>query len=336
VTICAPGASTCQTVNDILLDTGSYGLRIFSQALTVPLTQVASGSGLLAECVQFGDGSSLWGPVQMADVVLGGESAVQAPVQVVNASFGTLPSACSNADASPSTAKFNGILGVGLFSHDCGSACTSSSNIGMYYTCSGTACSATTVSLANQVQNPVSLLPVDNNGVIVQLPSISSGGAASATGSLTLGIGTSSNNMPSSVTTYPANPTTADFITTFNNTSYSNSFLDTGSNGLFFTSPSSSVLPNCPSPNSNWFCPTTSTAFSATTTGFGGTPSTAVPFSIANAVTLFSSSNSVFSQLGGNMTGGFDWGLPFFLGRSVYMGISGKNSTLGTGPYWAY
>ena len=43
VTICTPGTSTCQTINDILLDTGDSGLRIFKQVLSVSLTQVTSG-----------------------------------------------------------------------------------------------------------------------------------------------------------------------------------------------------------------------------------------------------------------------------------------------------
>jgi hypothetical protein len=43
----------------------------------------------------------------------------------------------------------------------------------------------------------------------------------------------------------------------------------------------------------------------------------------------------VFLELGGPDTS-FDWGLPFFLGRSVYVGIDGQTSSLGTGPYWAY
>jgi hypothetical protein len=44
----------------------------------------------------------------------------------------------------------------------------------------------------------------------------------------------------------------------------------------------------------------------------------------------------VFNDLGGNAAGMFDWGLPFFLGRDVYVGIEGKSSGVGTGPYWAY
>ena len=64
------------------------------------------------------------------------------------------------------------------------------------------------------------------------------------------------------------------------------------------------------------------------------------PFQIGNAYTLAASGNSVFNNLGANLGGAlgssFDWGLPFFLGRKVYVGIEGTPSILGTGPYWAY
>jgi hypothetical protein len=233
VTICTPGTSTCQVVTDLLLDTGSYGLRIFKQALTVSLPQTTIGSGSLAECVQFGDGSSDWGPVQMASVILGNEPAVQVPIQVIDATFGTRSTGCQNADASPAVAGFNGILGVGLFPQDCGSLCVSSINNNIYSVCTGASCTASTVPLTSQVQNPVALLPVDNNGVLVQLPAVPLGGVPSVNGSLVLGIGTQSNNTPSAVTAYPAN-SLAEFDTTFNGVTYTNSFIDSGSNGLFF------------------------------------------------------------------------------------------------------
>lgn len=339
VTVCTPGTTTCQTINDILLDTGSYGLRIFNQVLTVPLTQVTVSSGNLANCVQFGDLSADWGPVQSADVVLGGEPAVTVPIQVINAGFGTVPSGClptgGTLDTSPSDAKFNGTLGVGLFVEDCGPACVSSANIGMYYACNGASCSGTTVALASQIQNPVAHLPVDNNGVLVQLPVVFLGGEASVNGQLVLGINTRANNVPSGVTVFPANQS-AEFITDFNGTNNIPSFIDSGSNGLFFNDP---ALPVCAAPNSAWYCPPTTTNLSATTRGASGTPSGTVSFQIGNANNLFGSGNSVLAELGGTLPalGGFDWGLPFFYGRNVFVGINGTNATgLGTGPFWAY
>jgi hypothetical protein len=333
VTVCTPGTSTCQTIDDILLDTASYGVRIFKQVLTV-LTPV---TGNLAECIQFGDGSSVWGPVQTADVILGKEPPVQVPIQVIDSTFGARPTSCSNADATPSAAGFNGILGVGLFTHDCGTTCVSSANIGIYYACNGASCSGTTVSLASQVQNPAALLPQDNNGMLMQLPSVPLGGTSSVSGKLILGINTQPNNVPSPVTTYAADPTTGEFSTLFSGRTY-DSFIDSGSNGLFFNPPSASQLPNCTGANAGWFCPSSTKSFSATNTGFSGTPSGPVPFQIGNFTNLTTANpfNKAFVEIGGTFRGNFDWGLPFFFGRNVFVGYEGSASSLGSGPYWAY
>jgi hypothetical protein len=331
VTICTPGTSNCQTIDDILLDTGASGLRIFSSLLTVPLTQISSGSGLLANCIQYADGSAEWGPVKTADIILGNEPAVTIPIQIIDSTFSNVPSSCGTADTTPAATGFNGILGVGLFTEDCGSVCTSVTNNKMYYSCSGSTCTATIVPLSNQVQNPVSRLPVDNNGVIVKLPSVSLGGAVSVDGNLILGIGTRSNNAPSGATMYPANSTYGEFTTVFNGITYSDSFIDSGSNGLFFNASSLSTLNPC----GDWYCPSSIQNLSATTKGSGGSPSGVILFQIGNASSLFSSPNNVFIELGGTDTS-FDWGLPFFLGRNVYVGIEERTSGLGTGPYWAY
>ncbi|MGD0915175.1 MAG: DUF3443 family protein [Thermodesulfobacteriota bacterium] len=335
VTVCTPGTSTCQAINDILLDTGSFGLRIFKQVLTVPLVQATDGSGSLAECVQFGDGSSNWGPVQIASIILGNEPAIQVPIQVIDSTFGTLPAACRNADQTPAAAGFNGILGVGLFTQDCGLVCASSARNGMYYSCNGSICMRTSVPLSNQVQNPVALLPQDNNGVIVQLPSIPGDGSPSVNGNLVLGIDTQSNNVPSGVTTYAANQ--VGEITTLLKGKFYSSFIDSGSNGLFFTPPLTSPIPNCPSPDSVWFCPSSTTTLSATNRGASGSPSGVVSFQIGNFMSLIDSPNNVFSDIGGNAgVGGFDWGLPFFFGRNIYFGFEGSSSSLGSGPCFAY
>jgi hypothetical protein len=338
VTICTPGTSTCQTINDILLDTGSYGLRLFNQVVGVPLTQVTVPLGDLAECVKFGDGSSFWGPVRTADVILGGEPAVTVPVQVVNASFpvgGAVPASCGTPDTTPAAAGFNGILGTGLFAEDCGTGCSALVNNNIYFACSGTACSNSTAPVSSQVQNPVALLPLDNNGVLVQIPAIPAGGTPSVNGQLFLGIGTRTNNTPSGVTAYPAN-LIGNFTTVYNGTTLTRSFIDSGSNGLFF---SDAAIPTCAPPNQAWYCPPSTLDLTATNRGAGGTPSGVVDFPIANALGLFATGNRAFADLGGALPpllSGFDWGLPFFFGRSVFVGIEGTNSSLGTGPYWAY
>lgn len=335
VTVCTPGTATCQTINDILLDTGSYGLRIFKQALNVILPQAVGNSGSLAECVQFGDGSSDWGPVQIADLILGNEPGIQVPIQVIDSAFGSLPKTCRNADLNPAEAGFNGILGVGLFIQDCGSACSNIADNGMYYGCNGSGCSGTAVALSSQVQNPVALLPKDNNGVIVQMPTVTPGGMTSVNGSLVLGIGTQPNNIPSAVQTYPADEY-GEFITIFEGISYGGSFIDTGSNGLFFPSTSTSQLPQCRASDSDWFCPTTAINLSAINTDASGSLSGTVSFQIGNFTSLMNSPDYVFVEIGGNSTGGFDWGLPFHFGRNIFVGFEESSSSLGNGPYWAY
>lgn len=345
VTVCTPGTNLCQTINNILLDTGSSGLRIFKNIpLTLSLPQITINAAPLAECIAYADGSGEWGPVGTADVVLGGLKATNVPIQIIDATYfaAAIPSVCrqpnvTGLDNNPSTAGFNGILGVGLFVQDCGTFCANRTRHGMYYTCSGTSCTGVAVRLSSQVPNPVTRLSQHNNGVIVTLPSIALGGSRSVNGQLILGIGTSSNNQPMSVTMYPAD-SYGEFITSFNGSTLPSSFIDSGSNGLFFYAPSS-LLTVCSSPYIGWYCPQTMQSFTATNSGASGTPSGVVNFKIENASTLFSNQqNSAFAELGGTAVygTGFDWGLPFFFGRSVYVGIEGGTSTLGTGPYWAY
>lgn len=70
--------------------------------------------------------------------------------------------------------------------------------------------------------------------------------------------------------------------------------------------------------------------------GVGHDPSWVVRFQIGNFVSLFRSPSNVFAEIGGDFPGGFDWGLPFHFGRKVYIGIEGRDSSLGSGPYVAY
>ena len=341
VTICEPGStSNCVTVNNILLDTGSYGLRIFSSLLTsLSLPAVTVSGGDLAECAQFASGAD-WGPIVSADVVLGTESAVTVPIQLIDATYSGIPTSCSllGVDTDPTSARFNGILGVGLKIYDCDD-CTTFSNLGVYYRCASGSCSGTTATLAKQVANPVAFLPTNNNGVILTVAEIPDAGATYAEGQLILGVGTASNNDPASgVTSYRAD-SSANFSATLynvgtNQTANFNAraFLDSGSNGIFF--PSASNTTGC-STAQGFFCPASILSFTGTLIDVFGSPSTNVSFNIYNAESQFSSGNRVFKNIGGSFPGYLDYGLPFFFGRSVYVIFENKTSVLGNGPRWA-
>ena len=349
VTVCSPGTSTCQTIAGVLVDTGSSGLRVLSSALTgvtLPQQKAASGAPVV-ECLPFVSGFT-WGPVESADVQMAGEKASSVPVQVINQTAYPVPTACSNFGSSQdSTLRANGILGVGLFAQDCGEACvsTGASNPNLYYECPASGCVAVGEALSQQVANPVALFSSDNNGVIIELPAAPNP-EATLSGSLIFGIGTQSNNAIGSATKYPVD-NFGNFTTVFKapgsstSQSYSSSFLDSGSNGLFFLTAASSGIPDCADANS-FYCPTrpTSTlALSAVNQGAGGVGSGTVNFSVANADGLFNnfSNDTVLGDLAGpNTLAGFDWGLPFFYGRNVFTAIEGKSTPVGVGPYWAY
>jgi len=347
VTICNADGSHCSPINDLLVDTGSFGLRVFKSVLDsngITPIQVTTSGGNLAECVEYGDGSKHWGPVAQAQVKLGNESAVTVPIQVIDSSYvdnGT-DADCTGGETGPGTGSgqgaFNGILGVGPYAQDCGAGCAVNAGNGNYYSCTGTGCSSSTAALAKQVTNPVSALTTDGNGVILMLPDLDFGGNTAASGYLVLGIGTRSNNTLTNVTAYPMDASNMTFTTSYNGHDYPG-FLDSGSNGLFFPDTNSSVS-GCSGILAGWYCPSSTQNLSAVNTAYNSTTHGSVSFQIENFNTFWNSPNWVAKEIGGAsgglLNGQFDWGLSFFFGRNVAVGIEGKSSSLGSGTYWAY
>ena len=234
-----------------------------------------------------------------------------------------------------------------MFQEDCGGACVSTP-VGMYYACTAAgACSDSTLALASQIKNPVAALPAHNNGVLLQLPAISPNGAVSVTGSLILGIGTSSNNTLSGTPiTVPASGIRAGYFTaSYNGRTLANSFIDSGSSVYFVDD---AGIPTCTGNLADWYCPGSANALSALTfnvvlTGSNGA-ATSSSFSIANTQYLFSQPGSAslwaFSNLGAPAGGTFgaslDLGLPFFFGKTVFTAIEQRGTPYGTGPYFAF
>jgi len=342
VEICIHGTSNCQTIPNVQVDTGSTGLRLLGSEVTLNLPAVTDGSGNpVAECVQFVDLSYGWGSVNVADIKLAGEVASSVPIQIISPSgFPPVNANCvipgGQQLTSQATLHSNGIIGVGLFTQDCGNACaTAPPPTNAYFTCVAQICSPNTVSLANQVQNPVSLFSADNNGVLINLPSVPATGSATVSGSLIFGIGTQSNNGLGTATVYTTSAT-GDFTVTYNGTAYPQSFVDSGSNALFFLDNATSGLPACAS-NAAFYCPASTAMFTVTPTGQNGNHGT-VTFSIANIESLVAANPTfaAYSNAGGPFPGAFDLGLAFFYGHPVFVAIEGKTTSGGTGPYYAF
>lgn len=268
----------------------------------------------------------------------------------------------------------NAVLGIGPFADDCGSDCalpaSDASNPAYYYECPASSwspsnlCSEAAVAESAQVTDPVTGFQADHNGVIVELPTATEG-ASTLTGTLIFGIGTEGDNTYSAKTLLTANPSSGTFTTEYTTQGGTQQFLpysifDTGSNAYYFADdsiPSVSACSSYPGYDSSnpdtWFCPGSELKLSATNTGQNGTQST-VAFSIGNAYTLFQQySGSVFDDLGASSGSqdtncatqstaathndcSFDFGFPFFIGRSVYIAFAGANTSEGTGPYFAY
>lgn len=334
VTVCQPGTTTCQTIDHVMVDTGSYGLRLFGpldSKMNLPAVKSATGAAI-GECGQFVSGYT-WGSVVQADVLLGGELASSQSVQVVGDAPGgvsTAPTSCASVGNNIGTVAAlgaKGILGVGLFKQDCGTACAATPISGTYYQCANGSCASTTMPLAQQVSNPVAAFASNNNGVILAFPAVANGGAQTLTGSLTFGIDTQSNNALSGAVKYRAGGSGV-LSTTYKGTEMRSSFIDSGSNGLFFNDAS---LAKC-SVSTDFYCPGSATSFSATITAYDGSASSVVPFQIEGVDQLGASvtAASIGAPYGSSKT--FDWGLPFFFGRKVYIGMEGAAAA----PYWAF
>ncbi|MBN3762707.1 DUF3443 domain-containing protein [Burkholderia sp. Ac-20365] len=339
VTVCAPGTSNCATIDNIQVDTGSQGLRVLASqlpaSLALPAVAAVPPSGstnqINGECSVFGTGFT-WGAVRTADIRMAGQLASGISIQVIaDPSVPAVPSDCAASGLpmmTPGSLRVNGILGVGLFSVDCGGACVNSAVPRWYYACDASgACVSTRQPLAQQVVNPISQFALDNNGVVIDLPDIGPNGAPAVDGSMIFGIGTQANNTLGSATVLKANSVTGYVTTSVNGQRYSQSFIDSGSNGLFFPS---ATLARC----GVWWCPASTQSLSATLTGTDGT-STSSAFSIANSQALFATQNYAFNNLGGPSTA-FDWGLPFFFGRRIYTAIESRMTSAGRGPYYAF
>jgi hypothetical protein len=237
---------------------------------------------------------------------------------------------------------------------DCGAVCTTTGgySAAIYYDCPASGCGAIVSEASSasapfqQLPNPVAAMSVDNNGTILTLPTAPSAGEASLTGTLYFGIGTQTNNALGSasvlLTSTSASPEGAGLITAvYNGQTLGESTIDSGTNLYLFVD---SAIPACAGAYAGYYCPASPLALTSTLAGKNATM-TSVTLTLQNAETLLNTSDAVLPGIGGNpnqFSGlnaypqSFDFGLPFFYGRSVYTAIEGRNAGGTTGPYFAF
>ena len=352
VTLCAPGSATkCQTIDHVLVDTGSSGFRVLASVLgngvnSADFAAITDANGnAVVECTQFADGYT-WGPVKQADLKIGGEVASNLPIQVLGDPAypsSLIPSTCVNIPGAEEdtvdTFGANAVLGVGNYIQDCGGGCTNASTQdgSAYNVCTSVTpmiCEPVAAGLSAQVTNPVALFAVDNNGVQIEMATVDAGGALTGSGTLVFGIGTKSDNALGSATVYALDSGFGTLFTEYAGTALNRSFIDTGSNGYFFPDAS---IPVCMD-QVDFYCPKSTLAASAQIEGLNGSVAT-IDFGVESADAM-NSADAVEPELAGPQPAAdltaFDWGLPFFIGRRVVIGL--ENVTLGSvqGPADAF
>jgi hypothetical protein len=206
------------------------------------------------------------------------------------------------------------------------------------------------------VANPVAFFPKDNDGVQITLPSIPAAGAPSLpfvnadgsglipAGELVFGVGTESNNALGSATLYSLD-TNGNFPqVVYNSVTYdSGGSIDTSATASFLSNPVTLGVQNCP--DNPFYCPGSPIPVSLTPNGANGATGTATA-NIENADTLFTDNpgfsafnNLARESLSGSGPDQFVLGLPFFYGRSVFVGIAGTtipNNVSAPNGYFAF
>lgn len=336
VNVCQRGTTNCVLIDNVLVDTGSIGLRLIPSALgSLTLSQIMQGGNPLLECIQYGDTSYSWGPMQLADVKIAGEQALNIPVQVIGATNFAAPATCLTMPVASGqgnndtvqTLGAKGILGIagnngssdGEGIVDCGSFCSSSLSGNPYYICPGGNCTEVLVSTSVQAANAVAAFSSDKNGVMITFPSVPATGTTLLSGTINFGIGTQTDNALSNVTVF-AMDACGDLPTvTFSGISYTDTscngtgsgmggFFDTGSNALYVLDSNTvhsfnNNIADCTNANeSGFYCVTNGGNVTLTNISLlgNGVGSRTISLNIMDANALFTTNNSVFDDLGGD------------------------------------
>jgi hypothetical protein len=175
---------------------------------------------------------------------------------------------------------------------------------------------------------------------------VAQSGATSLTGTVTFGIGTQADNSLSAANVLPLTNSTSrlgpgTLTATYNGKQLTQSFLDSGSNDYYFID--ASLNPCTDAGLIAFYCPPMPTPLSPLLTATNGATASGA-FELYSPLNV-SGSSTVAPGLGVNPTlvtpplpfaNSFDFGVPFFFGRTVYTAIEGRPAGGVGGPYVAF
>ena len=329
VTVCEPGTDRCATIDDVMVDTGSTGLRLESSAVPKTLQLPAfSGSGdrPLAECLRFVHDDA-WGPLVRADLHMGAMTAIDLPIQIIADDLRPQPAGCPTATG---RATSNGTLGVGPHLLDCQGSCTQvDSRPGVFAQDNGAWLPIHgSMPVTSRLPNPVSRFPQHGNGVVMDVPASPDSGAEKIVGTLTFGVGTAANNQPGA---HMIHLDANGLLTTrYGGTDYPGSYIDSGTETYILAN---DALPRCT--GMSWaLCVSPAQVLSATMVGTDGAE-VQVPFRIGDyrgALNRHVGAWDAFAEVAQPGSQAFVWGAPFFIGRRVALVFDGMSAGGPDGP----
>ena len=328
VTICEPGTARCATIDDVMVDTGSTGLRLEASAVPPSLRLPAftgAGDRPLAECLRFIHDDA-WGPLVRADLRIGGMIATDLPIQIIADDDRPRPRACPTSTVKPTS---NGTLGIGPNLFDCGGSCEQGlRSPGVFIKVDGSASEGDAwspfqgrVPQASRLPNPVSRFPDHANGIVIDLPRSPAGGADELVGSLTFGVGTAPNNRLGAAGVIRLDGR-GRFTTVFDGVAYPDSYIDSGTGTTLLNDDS---LPRCA--GMAWaYCPVPDRTLNATIVGADGA-TMRIAFTVGDYRAALDRSVGAwdgFAEVAEPSSRAFVWGAPLFLGRRVFVVQEGK------------
>ncbi len=358
IKLCQPGTQVCQIIDHIELDTGSVGLRIFKSALgglSLPNAKDGAGNNI-GECFQYGGGETYWGSIEAADVRMAGEVARNIKVQIVDYDFEQIPAGCPNPDKDSTDTRANGVMGTNLFNGECYGADCEAGAVGLdddglsYYSCAaGQPCTAISMPLAMQLQNPISLLSGrDNNGYLLQLPFVGASGTSQEQGQLIFGIDTQPNNRSSQASHVIRIANDGYFTANLQMNGITlngvRGMIDSGTD--FWNLPAKLGAAVCADAWSPYLCPEAPETLNVSIPDVNGNPTNVVAISIANAQASMTDSQAVaYTNIAmessiapgqADLASEVYLGMAFYYGRTVIEQIGTKSSNLGQGSLIAF